>query len=44
MLVEGLELLPVAMHPDRVIDWCFDEDEKGALEKLWGSMVVEGLC
>ena len=26
------ELLPIAWHPDRVIDWCFDED----LEKLWG--------
>ena len=22
------ELLPIAWHPDRVLDWCFDEDEK----------------
>ena len=22
------ELLPIAWHPDRVIDWCIDEDEK----------------
>ena len=29
------ELLPVAWHPDRVIDWCFSEDEKEVLEKLW---------
>ena len=25
------ELLPVAWHPDCVIDWCFDEEEKKAL-------------
>ena len=29
------ELLPVTWHPDRVVDWCFDEDEKKDLEKLW---------
>ena len=29
------ELLPVAWHPDRVIDWCFDEEEKDALKQLW---------
>ena len=29
------ELLPVAWHPDRVFDWCFSEDEKKDLEKLW---------
>ena len=29
------ELLPIAWHPDRVIDWCFDEDEKEVLEKLY---------
>ena len=29
------ELLPIVMHPDRVVDWCFDEDEKNDLEKLW---------
>ena len=30
------DLLPVAWHPDRVIDWCFDEDEKKDLHILWG--------
>ena len=30
------ELLPLAWHPDRVIDWCFDEDEKKDLHILWG--------
>ena len=30
------ELLPIAWHPDRVIDWCIDEDEKKDLQKLWG--------
>ena len=29
------ELLPVAWHPDRVYDWCFDEEEKGFLEEMW---------
>ena len=29
------ELLPIAWHPDRVIDWCFSEDKKKDLEKLW---------
>ena len=28
------EVLPVAYHPDCVIDWCFDQEEKKALEKL----------
>ena len=23
------ELLPIAWHPDRVMDWCMSEDEKG---------------
>ena len=27
------ELLPVAWHPDRVYDWCFDEEEKGFWKK-----------
>ena len=27
------ELLPIAWHPDRVMDWCVPEDEK---QKLWG--------
>ena len=30
------ELAPIAWYPDRVIDWCFDEDEKNDLKKLWG--------
>ena len=25
------ELLPIAWHPNRVYDWCFDEEEKGFL-------------
>ena len=29
------ELLPIAWHPSRVWDWCFDEDEKRVAEKLW---------
>ena len=29
------DLLPVVMHPDRAVDWCFDEDEKQDLEELW---------
>ena len=29
------ELLPVAWHPGRVYDWCFDEDEKKYLHILW---------
>ena len=28
------ELLPIAWHPDCVIGWCFDEDQKETLEKL----------
>ena len=32
------ELLPIAWHPDRVIDWCFDEEEKKDLMWLWGSV------
>ena len=31
------DLLPVAWHPDRVYDWCFDEEEKGFLEGTWKS-------
>ena len=27
------ELLSVAWHPDRVIDWCFSEDEKQAHQR-----------
>ena len=29
------KLLPIAWHPDRTIDWCFSEDKKQDLEKLW---------
>ena len=29
------ELLPIAWHPDRVWDWCFDEEEKKDLEYLF---------
>ena len=29
------QLLPITWHPDRVIDWCFDEDDKKYLKKLW---------
>ena len=29
------DLLPIAWHPDRVYDWCFDEEEKGFLEGIW---------
>ena len=33
--------LPVAWHPDRVVDWCFDEEEKRDLRRLWGSQEEE---
>ena len=29
------ELLPIAWHPDRVFNWCFDEGEKRFLESMW---------
>ena len=29
------ELMPIAWHPDRVIDWCIDEGEKEFLKELW---------
>ena len=29
------ELLPIAWHPDHVMDWCVSEDEKKETEKLW---------
>ena len=32
------ELLAIAWHPDRVIDWCFDEDDKKDLMRLWCSV------
>ena len=34
------ELLPVAWHPDRFLNWCIDEEEKGFLEKMWGPRVT----
>ena len=33
------ELLPIAWHPDRVFDWCFDEWERGFLKEMWKSWV-----
>ena len=30
------ELGVVVMHPDRVVDWYFDEAQKKDLKKLWG--------
>ena len=30
------ELMSIAWHPDRVIDWCFDDEEKKDLKQLWG--------
>ena len=30
------QIIAVAWHPDRVTDWCFDEEEKKDLKKLWG--------
>ena len=33
------QLLPVASwHPDRYFDWCFDEEEKCDLKRLWGEL------
>ena len=29
------ELLPIAWHPDRFLDWCLDEEEKGFLKGVW---------
>ena len=30
------ELMPIARHPNRVMDWCMSEDEKKETEKMWG--------
>ena len=30
------ELMPIAWHPSRAVDWCFDEEEKKDLKHLWG--------
>ena len=29
------ELMPIAWHPDRVWDWCFDDEHKREAEQLW---------
>ena len=29
------ELVPVAWHPSRWLDWCMSEDEKSDVKKLW---------
>ena len=29
------ELIPLTWHPDRVWDWCFDEEHKKESEELW---------
>ena len=29
------ELLPVAWHPERAWDWCFDEEQKQVAGQLW---------
>ena len=29
------ELMPIAWHPDRAWDWCFDNEQKGEAEQLW---------
>ena len=29
------ELLPIAWHPSRYLNWCISEDEKKETEKLW---------
>jgi len=29
------ELMPIAWHPNRAWDWCFDEEQKCDAEKLW---------
>ena len=29
------ELIAIAWHPDRYLDWCVDEDEKTAFKKRW---------
>ena len=30
------ELMPIAWYPSRAVDWCFDEEEKKDLKRLWG--------
>ena len=30
------DLLPIAWHPERYLDWCIDEEEKRDLKVLWG--------
>ena len=35
------QLLPIAWHP--VVDWCFDEDEKRDLKRLWGELTISSV-
>ena len=30
------DLMPVAWHPDRFLDWCVDIEELKCLEERWG--------
>ena len=32
-------LMPLAWYPDRVVDWCFDKDEKRDLKQLWVNLI-----
>ena len=32
------KLAPIVWHPDRVIDWCFDDEEKRDLKRIWGEL------
>ena len=32
------EILQIAWHPNRAVDWCFDEEEKRDLRRLWGEL------
>ena len=34
------ELLPIAWHPDRVMDWCMSEDEKRRLSTTRGYILT----
>ena len=34
------DLAPIAWHPNRVIDWCFTEDEKDYLKKRLASRMI----
>ena len=32
--------MPIARHPNRVMDWCMSEDEKKETEKMWGQTIL----